>query len=479
MKVSLIYPSSATVSLGSGSRKGVDYFIPLGLASISSVLRVWAESSGIDLELQVLDMPTLGLSSEEVAAKVIEFNADVCGFSVLTSSVYIASETSTMVKSACPNTLVVWGGVHPTLLPESAFDCAAVDVAVCGEGESPFCALVSNLHSRGGIGVEFFEDLFSIRGLYFRNFEGRGIRNTGAPRREELRALPLPAYDLFPLEKYSWRGMRSIGAESSRGCTSACSFCVIPEVYQRRVTKRPVEQVLQLLVRLNKEHGFRRIYLVDDNFAANTKNISSMAELIANEDLDLELEVYCRADVIARTPDLAKKLRIAGVNTVFIGVESGDVEMLRHYQKHISLEQVIRAVEMLDREGIAVITAFMIGAPEETEKSVRNSMNFAAKLKLIAPVLLHLTHAIPYPQTVLAASFRESKLLNSESWDYYDPHGSLLCGSKYLTKTRLGELEREFFSSFYSHDYVAELRTRYPHRYLANGFVNETLRSSE
>ena len=77
------------------------------------------------------------------------------------------------------------------------------------------------------------------------------IKETGGiftnPDRQDLKSLPVPAYDLFPLDQYKWRGIPTISVEATRGCPGQCSFCVVPKLYQGGIEACSPEYFVNML----------------------------------------------------------------------------------------------------------------------------------------------------------------------------------------------------------------------------------------
>ena len=146
--------------------------------------------------------------------------------------------------------------------------------------------------------------------------------------------------------------------------------------------------------------------------------------------------------------------------------------MLQGYGKRQTLANVEQAVAALQRAGIVVIVGFMVGAPEESRETARRSMELARRLKSIAPVILHLTTATPYPGTRWERRFAELGLL-PPGFEAGDPHGGAVLGTAHLTADQVSGLRREFLREFYTSEYVKTLSRLEPHARIAAGFAEE------
>ena len=476
IRISLVYPAGERSTLGVGADPAKDFLIPLGIASIAGAIRSWSAERNIKTDIQVLDMPTMGLDADLALAQLRNFSPDIVGLSVLTPAVITASAITSALKADSPDTLIVWGGVHPSLVPDRVLYDYPVDIVVRGEGEQPIWEIIQARAAFGKNHSALMAACARIPGLVLRRTDARSgkvfLVHADPPRRANLDSLPSPAYDLFPLQLYSWRGTQTISVESHRGCSKGrCSFCVVPSLYGRRSERKSPLSFARLLTALQNSCGFNDFYVVSDDFVSEPRWVSDFASMIDKNPQPIGLEVYARADTLAQNQDLAAKLRHVGVTTVFLGIESGDENILRSLNKEISLSQAETAVRLLGEQGIVVIAAFVIGSPEESEASVRKSMSFAEHLKSLAPVILHLTTATPYPGTLLRRHFSKHGLCPPEDWNHLDPHAGAHCGSLHLTKDDIRELRRLFVRGFYTAEYSSWLLQQEPYARIARGFI--------
>ena len=95
---------------------------------------------------------------------------------------------------------------------------------------------------------------------------------------------------------------------------------------------------------------------------------------------------------------LQSRMRQAGCEQIFLGIESGSTESLRRIHKHIELDAVRAAVEMIGAHDIRCAGFFMIGFPWETERHIAATCDFATSVGLDA---VSLFSATPLPGTEL------------------------------------------------------------------------------
>ena len=160
-----------------------------GLASVAAVAReAGFPVHAIDTQLEIMEETAF-------ASYLKQEKFDVIGMPCYIASVPFVKRTAEICKQALPNVKVVIGNVQPTMFPKETLDfCSEVDVAVIGTGEYGFLEYLQHLRD-GSPPIE------QVQGLAIRN--GNDIMLTH-PRKPmtEIDSLPMPAYDLFPMEKY-------------------------------------------------------------------------------------------------------------------------------------------------------------------------------------------------------------------------------------------------------------------------------------
>ncbi len=136
-----------------GRKFFVPYSPPIGLASISVVL----SKAGHDVDC--VDM--LRWPPENVRAKILEYRPDIVGITCLTEQRAGVFQLATLAKELCPNSKVVLGGPHPTIMwQQTLLHNPAVDIVVMGEGEKTMVELVNALARR--------EDIGHVQGIAFK-----------------------------------------------------------------------------------------------------------------------------------------------------------------------------------------------------------------------------------------------------------------------------------------------------------------------
>jgi radical SAM superfamily enzyme YgiQ (UPF0313 family) len=78
--------------------------------------------------------------------------------------------------------------------------------------------------------------------------------------------------------------------------------------------------------------------------------------------------------------EVVKLLAETGCVSVFVGMETGDPKMLKSMNKRSTLEDNIRAMELLQKYGIGVIVGVVVGVQGESRRSLEKTVEFLKKL---------------------------------------------------------------------------------------------------
>jgi radical SAM superfamily enzyme YgiQ (UPF0313 family) len=221
---------------------------------------------------------------------------------------------------------------------------------------------------------------------------------------EDLDRLPYPDRDFEPM---STLGHAIVPLLASRGCARTCSFCSIQTFYRaapgKIVRTRKPARVVEEMISLHRERGTTIFLFQDDDFplfGAVWRRWASdfVAELHRSGLVNHVIwKMNCRADAVDR--DLFLALRGAGLYFVYMGLESGNEEGLKTLHKQITVEQNLRAVEILKSIGLVFEYGFMLFDPSSTFSSVRANLDFLRQIIGDGSTAVTFCRMLPYDGT--------------------------------------------------------------------------------
>jgi radical SAM superfamily enzyme YgiQ (UPF0313 family) len=237
--------------------------------------------------------------------------------------------------------------------------------------------------------------------------------------------------------------------EYSRGCPGRCTYCLASRD-RNLLSYRPVVQVVDSISYLSTR-GFSSFFFTDDDFAASPQHLKRLCEALIARELPIEFDANVRPDSLVRCAELSGLLRRARCRCLWLGIESGSDEILKSYNKGFNSQVCERAVEVAMSAAKVVRTNWIIGAPIESEDTIRASMNLARRLRDIGPHVPHVSFLIPYPGTPICDEALKLGLIRVEDLAYIagTTHEEPSMQSRFLSKAHIKELFTEFHVEYY------------------------------
>lgn len=399
----------------------------MGIASLAAYsIQRGHETSAVDAMYEGIDNGT-------VLSRILSFRPDVLGFTSKTPDIYQCATLSNKVKGVLSNTITVVGGAHITALGKRVLqECSSFDYGVVGEGELTFSELLDSIDGKTGHESR-------IAGLIFRN-GGSIYENALRSPISNLDVLLYPAWHLFP------RGT-DFPLFTSRGCPFKCTFC--QRVMGNEVRTMSPERIVDDIERSIKDHGARYFQIEDETFGVNKHWTNQLLDLILRKSLNKKISWAANSRVNLADLKIYKKMKEAGCGLLGFGIESGNQDILNSIHKGIKLEKAERAIATARQAGIRTSAFFILGHPNETPRSVRDTINFACKLN---PDMVCFGMMIPYPGTKIyeMAKANEGGYRNlSEDWSRYTKY---LGGAMELVnfkKSKLARYQKQAYIEFY------------------------------
>jgi radical SAM superfamily enzyme YgiQ (UPF0313 family) len=356
---------------------------------------------------------------EDILAAALKSNPILVGFSLIFQS-YV-SQFGALMRYLRDNDVTCHfciGGHFPSLSYERTIDLLPeLDSVVRFEGEITLLELVDRL-SAG-------RDWRVIQGIAYR--DGSGVNAT------EMRPLVHDLDDLpYPERRFNVNavlGRHATPLLASRGCARTCSFCSIHMFYRTAPgkvvrTRKPVEVAKEMRFLLD-EHGISIFLFQDDDFP-----LFGPAWKRWTREFLVELHRYslpgnavwkinCRADAV--DPELFLEMRRAGLHMVYMGLESGTEEGLKTLHKQITVEQNLRAVDLLKKIGVRFEFGFMLLDPSSTFESVRANLGFLRTIVGDGSAAAGFGRMVPYDGTPIKDDLeRTGRLRGDVSKPFYD-----------------------------------------------------------
>jgi len=322
---------------------------------------------------------------------------------------------------------VIMGGSHVTFMYEEALDHA--EYVARGEGgEALMVELVGALSGE--------RSLDDIDGLVFRRGDETVVNRLRA-RVADLDELPFPDLTLiFGNERVTTTPMMT-----SWGCPFDCNFCSVTAMFGKKYRFRSTDSILAEI----REKRPRKIFFYDDNIAANRARLKDLLRRMIEEDLVVPWSAQMRIDV-TRDPELLDLMRRTKCLIVYLGLESIHQETLDRFDKHQTVDEIVRSLRTFREYGLNTHGMFVLGADTDDRQTVRDTVDFCMKNRVDTIQLNILT---PLPGTPVFDELDAQGRIFEKRWHLYDAH-HVVFTPKQMTPYELQLETLRGFMRFYS-----------------------------
>lgn len=419
----------------------------------AALLGGYMRSLGYGVELY--DAEVENWSYEKTAEKIKEVGPRIAAIvvsgtnpSASTMNMTGAGRIAFHLRELDPDIKILMAGLHPSALPERTLMEEKTDFVCQGEGFYTLPKLIEALKNKA--------DDYRIEGLWYKK-SGCIQSNPRPPLWKNLDDLPMPAWDLLPMDKYrahNWHCFSDIDRRhpygilyTTLGCPFRCNFCCINALFGKNTIRfRSTERVVEELDFLVDHYGIRNIKIIDEMFALNETRVVSLCDAIAERGYDLNMWAYARVDTVGER--MLHKMKEAGINWVAYGFESGSKRVIEEARKGYKMEVVQKIVDMTYSLGMYICANFIFGLPEDDF----DSMNETLKLMLdINAEWANIYCAMAYPGSELYQSALAKQWPLPDSWAGFSQYAyeTLPLPTKYLKPGEVVSFRDYAFHTYY------------------------------
>lgn len=237
-------------------------------------------------------------------------------------------------------------------------------------------------------------DLSLVKGLVWRR-HGEVVVNPDRPFIADLDDLPVPLYDLLPLDKYLMPLIKGpfCFIVTSRGCPAGCTYCIKHVSYGPTMRLRSPAKLLEEIQVLHGL-GVRHVHMYADLFTVNRDQVVGLCQAIIDSGLKITWTCNSRVDFVDE--EMLRLMARSGCFYIAWGLESANKQILAHARKGVDADRARQSLRWAREAGIKNWGYFIIGLPGETEQTIQQTIAFSKELPLDI-ALFHI--AAPYPGT--------------------------------------------------------------------------------
>jgi anaerobic magnesium-protoporphyrin IX monomethyl ester cyclase len=215
------------------------------------------------------------------------------------------------------------------------------------------------------------------------------------------------------------------------------------------VRPRSDENILAELDMAISKYGAKYINFADEIFLFNNERTKGLLRKFIEKGYPKKIQWSGLTRVNFVDEEIISLAKQAGCSRLEMGVESGNDQILRNTNKNITVAQIENAVRIIKKQKIKVASYYILGHPGETEATIKDTINLAAKLntETIAVGIM-----VPYPGTKIYEWANEHKFgykLLSKEWSRYDKYGGTALEIEGLPLEKLESYQRRAYLNFY------------------------------
>lgn len=355
---------------------------PIGTLLLATILN----NSGIDTKIlpfhQFGDVQDFDNFIDNAAQRILAQNPAVVSFYTRCDSYHISIKIAQQIKRTRGGVYLVFGGPQADITAEDTLRAVPeIDYICCGEGETTVVPFFSSLIA-GNPNHE-------IPGLVFRD-QDTIAHNPRPPFIEDLDTLPAVDYSLLDGmndgEQPAFVG--SFPVDVGRGCPFSCAFCSTKTFWGRKYRLKSAGRIISEIREIHELFGLSSFTFEHDMFTMDRKRvIQTCRELMG---IGFPISWGCSARLDCLDEELIDIMAAAGMNNLYVGIETGSQEMQRRIHKNLKLADVYDKLSYISAKGIKTTASFIFGFPEETEEDFEQTM--AMMVKLCALPKVHLQH---------------------------------------------------------------------------------------
>src|ERR1700723_1568189 len=397
-----------------------------------------AQSAALVPNSRLLDAPADELTVDE--SREIARAYDLVIMHTSTPSFPTDAKFAELLKQDNPNIKIGLVGAKTMVDPDGSLQATTAVDFVCREEFDYTCKEVAE-----GLPLK------DIKGLSYRDEEGRVVHNLPRPILENMDELPFvaPVYKRdLKIENYFIGYLKHpyVSFYTGRGCRSKCTFCLWPQtVGGHRYRVRSVDNVLGE-VQWIKDNlpQVKEIFFDDDTFT----DFRPRAEEIARGLGRLGVTWSCNAK--ANVPyDTLKIMKDNGLRLLLVGYESGNDQILHNIRKGLRTDLARRFTADCRKLGITIHGTFILGLPGETQETIRETIEYAVDIN---PHTIQGSLAAPYPGTELySQAVANGWLKENDAVNLVNEKGVQLAAISYphLSKEEIFHSMEGFYKRFY------------------------------
>ena len=350
------------------------------------------------MEFKIIDAASENLSTTDVVRCIQEYSPDIIGLTAMSFAFKTAIHIAKDIKEVLKDSIIVFGGVHASVMPDEVLSYDFVDYVVRHEGEYTFLELIQRIREE--------KSPEGVRGVSFKK-DGLIVHNPPRERILDFDTLPFPDRTLLNMNLYkatSWFPpyiRRRAIVLGGRGCPNQCTFCASSTVWgNRQCVMRSATSILNEIEEIINRFHIRGIHFGDEIITLRKTRLIELCEGILDKGLNISWTCFSTVNTLDR--EAVTIMKKSGCCMILMGVESGSEKVRKNIKKRISQQEILDAFRITKEVGIRRTACFLLGSLGETAETFQETIDLAKEIRADDYALNVIT---PYPGTELYEKF--------------------------------------------------------------------------
>ena len=429
-----------------------NFLMPLSFPSLSAYLKRELR----DISVKVIDCLPMKIGYGSLRNILKDENPDVVCVGDSLPYVEEGVKVLKMAKEINPKVVTIAGGHFHSHMPEYSFrNYPQLDFIVRYEGERTLKDLLETLREGGNIS--------KTDSIAYRK-DGMVVETKPGSLIENLDSLPIPDYDIMPIEKYAPFGKlwpKAITIQGSRGCPMDCEFCswsalegehMLQDgeiILQPKIRIKSVDKVMEELDILYNRYGIRYLFWVDGTWNYDTEWVDELCSEIIKKGYKLGWWAFLRADHLLEQEKqgvLEKMVRAGLRHTLFGGERCSEEEMSLIGKSGLKGMEVLEASHLLKKKYPTVFrqATFITGIRTETQKSIEELGQYALETDLDFAAFHPL---MPWPGTPLWDKANKEEWIEEDDFSKFDMFNPVM-SSEALSREEISHFTNKLYKDF-------------------------------
>ncbi|MDR0603747.1 MAG: B12-binding domain-containing radical SAM protein [Bacteroidales bacterium] len=340
---------------------------------------------------------------------------------------------------------IIFGGYHPSAMPEKVIAEKQVDIVIKGEGEIILRDVIDTIIKK--------ENLAGVNGIWYKDINGIVQKTKEAERIKEIDTIPFPKrHSEFMSSSRQFQITYPAPSQQkgvaqvlySRGCPYSCIFCSSESMWGKKVFWRNPEKVLDEIEFLHNEYNTNLVFFPDLTFNLNKKKVYEICNEFIKRNLPIHWWGLFRLDNLDN--EMLFMLKEAKCVKLSIGFESDDASSDKLKGNFsISKDDYAEVLYTANAIGLIIKALLIIGFPDDTEEKIRNYNNF---LRSIPVDEIRVSFITPFPGTQVWDEYQNNYLSKNFNLNELTTEIPIINHPRF-SKEELFDLRLEVVQNFY------------------------------